>query len=229
MSFFKKGCSMCFSAQASFTASALLALIGIAALMKARHQRPLLLFATIPFLFSIQQLCEGIIWMTDSTSPAGFAHSVATHMYLIFAYLIWPLWMPLSILALEGARWRRFACYTALCVALCFSMFTITQMVQTGFWARIDHSHISYPYYGSNFNFSLASFLYLYATGIPLLASHMRYTWLLAAAVCGSLAFTTHWYHAHVTSIWCFFAAILSALIFLVVSTEVNKNRARKK
>lgn len=220
---------MCFSTQASFTASGFLALIGIAALTKARHQRSLLLFATIPFLFSIQQLCEGIIWMTDPTNSGGFIHSAATHMYLIFAYLVWPLWMPLSILALEDARWRRFACYTALCAALCFGAYTITQMAQTGFWARIDHGHIAYPYYGSSFNFSWASFLYLSATMIPLLSCRLRYTWLLAAAACSSLALTTHWYHAHVTSLWCFFAALLSAIALLIVSTEVNKNHARKK
>ena len=53
---------MCFSASASFGASALLGVIGTVAVVKAKttSQR---LFAVIPFIFSIQQLTEGLLWV----------------------------------------------------------------------------------------------------------------------------------------------------------------------
>ncbi len=53
---------MCFSAQASFGASAVLGIMGIYALRKAKQQERFL--AMVPLLFAIQQACEGIVWVT---------------------------------------------------------------------------------------------------------------------------------------------------------------------
>ena len=55
---------MCFSASASFIAGTSLSAVGVAALRntKARSEQPL---AAIPLLFGIQQLAEGVIWLTD--------------------------------------------------------------------------------------------------------------------------------------------------------------------
>jgi hypothetical protein len=51
----KKEIFMCFSAAASFTASSVLALIGIMALLKTQGNRRLLPAASIPLIFGIQQ------------------------------------------------------------------------------------------------------------------------------------------------------------------------------
>ena len=54
---------MCFSASASFVAGVSLTAIGVATVRKAEGpaERP---FAMIPLLFGIQQLTEGVIWLT---------------------------------------------------------------------------------------------------------------------------------------------------------------------
>jgi hypothetical protein len=51
---------MCFSASASFGAGIVLAVIGVATIKK-REQPSQIYFATIPFLFSIQQVSEGFL------------------------------------------------------------------------------------------------------------------------------------------------------------------------
>jgi len=56
---------MCFSASASFIAGASLFAVGVATLKRARA-RAELPFAMIPLLFGIQQLTEGVIWLTFS-------------------------------------------------------------------------------------------------------------------------------------------------------------------
>ena len=54
---------MCFSATASFSAGAVL--LGIGALtVKSSHRRREMPLAAIPLLFAIQQLTEGVIWLT---------------------------------------------------------------------------------------------------------------------------------------------------------------------
>ena len=60
---------MCLSATTSFSAAALLLGIGTLTLRSAlaAHQPRALLFASIPILFAIQQLIEGVIWLTFTT------------------------------------------------------------------------------------------------------------------------------------------------------------------
>jgi len=56
---------MCFSASASFIAGMSLSAIGVAALRntEARTEQPL---AMMPLLFGVQQLTEGVTWLTFS-------------------------------------------------------------------------------------------------------------------------------------------------------------------
>ena len=56
---------MCFSATASFIAGTTLSVVGVAAL-KRTEAKTELPFAAIPLLFGIQQLIEGVIWLTFS-------------------------------------------------------------------------------------------------------------------------------------------------------------------
>ena len=54
---------MCFSSNASFGASAVLAVVGVVAIAKAKNT-PGRLFAAIPIIFSIQQFAEGMLWLS---------------------------------------------------------------------------------------------------------------------------------------------------------------------
>lgn len=218
---------MCFSAQASFTASAILALIGLIAVIKARHNLSLIPLATIPFIFAIQQLCEGIIWTSATHNPNGLTHITATYCYIFFAYFFWPIWIPFAMLVTESDGWRKAFCYSGLFAGLCFAIYRIIQISNYGVWSHIADCHIAYPTYDSDNKFMIPTLLYLYATAIPLLASRMRYTWLLSGAWAGSLLFTTFWYPAHIVSTWCFFAAIISILITLIVHTQMKNDSKR--
>ena len=58
---------MCFSATASFGASAVLGTLGVITVAKAKT-KPQKFFGTIPLLFSIQQLTEGLLWVSLTLS-----------------------------------------------------------------------------------------------------------------------------------------------------------------
>ena len=99
---------MCFSATASFSAGALL--LGIGALTLrwalATRQRRALPFAAIPMLFAIQQLIEGVIWLTFRVD-APLLNSVLTHVYSFFSHVLWPVYVPVAVLLMEPNGWRR--------------------------------------------------------------------------------------------------------------------------
>jgi hypothetical protein len=54
---------MCFSATASFGAAVVLGTIGIVAMSKA-GTKPQRLLAAIPLIFAVQQVTEGLIWLS---------------------------------------------------------------------------------------------------------------------------------------------------------------------
>jgi hypothetical protein len=84
---------MCFSAPASFAGSAIIGGIGAAAQKKVvqPNQR---LFALIPLLFAVQQLAEGILWITLASGAYQTLENIATYVFLVPALVLWLLWCP---------------------------------------------------------------------------------------------------------------------------------------
>ena len=76
---------MCFSATASFSAGAVLLGLGALTLKSARRPRELL-YAAIPLLFAIQQLSEGVIWLTFRYETPQL-NVVMTHVYSFFSHV----------------------------------------------------------------------------------------------------------------------------------------------
>ncbi len=70
---------MCFSASVSFAASALLGGSGIVAIKKSESPR-MLAFASLPIIFGVQQLTEGILWLTFSNPELGYWHHASISM-----------------------------------------------------------------------------------------------------------------------------------------------------
>lgn len=95
---------MCFSATASFTASAVLGFVGAATLIKTQNKKAWLL-AAVPMLFSLQQFVEGLLWLSlknhsEYTLPL-------TYIFLFFALLLWPIYVPIMALVMEPKKIRR--------------------------------------------------------------------------------------------------------------------------
>src|SRR5687767_12886897 len=92
---------MCFSAEASFGLSAALVPAGAFCLATAHRtqNRPYLPVAIVPLAFGIQQFCEGLVWVGLGQGNDGLVDASA-FAYLFFALLLWPVWMPLSVLVL---------------------------------------------------------------------------------------------------------------------------------
>ncbi|MGZ5219533.1 MAG: hypothetical protein ACXWC7_05630, partial [Chitinophagaceae bacterium] len=72
---------MCFSAGASFGASALLGVIGAVTITKAKTI-PQRLFATIPLVFAVQQLSEGMLWLSLKNPALEAGQSFFTYAFL---------------------------------------------------------------------------------------------------------------------------------------------------
>ena len=91
---------MCFSANASFAASGVIGMIGLATLRHVREPREIL-FASVPMLFAVHQFTEGLVWLglEGGIGPAALGH--ATFLYMLYAQGVLPFLMPLAVLFME--------------------------------------------------------------------------------------------------------------------------------
>lgn len=199
---------MCFCASASFAASAGLAVVGAASVKLSRKGERL--FAVVPLLFALQQFIEGSQWMATHPSIASL---VLGYAFLFFAFLLWPVAVPIAVYQLEKdlhlhslLRWMIGAggvVSFSLLIALLSQPLTITILPK-----GIDYN-IATPLGW------VGVLLYLGATIGPLtISSHPRIRWFGAAVTLAIIA-SAWFYRATFISVWCFFSAVLSALIYL--------------
>ena len=202
---------MCFSATASFTAGAALLVVGTFTTSRARHAAELP-FALIPVLFGVQQLIEGTLWLTF-TDQVPHANAVLTHFYSLFSHVLWPVYVPIAVLLLEPERWRQ-KVLTGISVAgaavgLYLMYFLITEPITSAVVGR----HISYA--SPHFYVAAVMTLYVLATCVSSLVSSCKTIRFFGAAtfvaLVGAYVFYAFWF----ISVWCFFAALLSAIVVL--------------
>ena len=202
---------MCFSATASFSAAALLLGIGALTLKSASRPRELP-FAAIPLLFAVQQLVEGVIWLTFSRE-VPLLNSVMTHVYSFFSHVLWPIYVPLAVLLLEPTGWRRRTLVAFAAVGVAVGAYLLYVLLAFPVVSRPISQHIEYV--SPHFLAAVTMALYLVSTALsPLLSTHrmVQVFGVLALLSFGAAyAFYASWF----ISVWCFFAALLSAVIYL--------------
>ena len=89
---------MCFSASASFTASAVLVPLGLYSHhLATRHERPdYKPLALVPFFFGVQQFVEGLEWTAIDRGTIEPLATIGGLGFLFFAYCFWIIWIPWS-------------------------------------------------------------------------------------------------------------------------------------
>ncbi|MFC1846537.1 DUF6629 family protein [Chloroflexota bacterium] len=208
---------MCFSAGASFAAGAVLSAVGVATHRKARKpsQR---LFAIIPLLFGLQQFTEGALWVTLKSGGYDWIQNAATYIFLITALVVWPVVVPLSMWFMEKAEKRKKILSGLIAIGVMVSLFYALCLIFYDVTPRINSFHIQYVH---NFPLSLSiivSLFYPAATVAPLFVSSIRRMWLFGVLVSASWLVTAIFYAGYLTSVWCFFAALISIVIYWILS-----------
>ena len=202
---------MCFSATASFVAGTSLSAIGIATL-KSTSDRTEIPFAMIPLFFGIQQLVEGVIWFTF-THDALALRQVMTYVYSVFSHVFWPIYVPLAIGILEMARWRKKVLAGFEVAGLVAGLYLLYFIVTRPLVAEVVSRHIVYD--SPHFYIVPVMVLYLAATCVSAFFSSHRFVKLFG--VLSLLSFLAAYviYAQALVSVWCFFAAALSVLLFV--------------
>ena len=202
---------MCFSATASFTAGAVLLGLGTLTLRSARRPRELM-FAAIPLLFAVQQLTEGVIWLTFRYD-APLLNTVMTQVYAFFSHVLWPAWIPLAVLLMEAPGRRHRVLLTLVGAGAAVGAYLLYVLVTFPAVSRPTGQHIEYL--SPHFFAAEVMTLYLLATTVSPLVSTHGVVKVFGALALLSFGAAYYFYTTWFISVWCFFAAVLSSTILL--------------
>lgn len=208
---------MCFSAGASFAGGAVLSAIGVATMRKVQQpsQR---LFASIPMLFAFQQFAEGVVWLTLKSGDHAVIQSAAGNFFLLMALVVWPSMMPMAVMKLEQDSKRKKIITGFLAAGIIVSLYYAFCMLSFNVKPTVNGFHVQYV---NDFPKSLgfvAFGLYILATIVPLFISTVKRMSLFGILVFLSCLITGVFYKEFLTSVWCFFAALISVIIYFIVN-----------
>ena len=206
---------MCFSATASFGSAVLLLPAGIYCVGEAaRKDRRYLALAVLPLAFSIQQFCEGAVWL-ELANGTGAPPRGAELAYLFFALAFWPFWLPFSVAWFDREHRRLDVLLAAVGFAIGLSLYVpIATRADRFLSVTVSHHSIRYdlviipalravPLFASRL-------IYLITVALPLLLCTDRGLRLFGVAILGSGIISQMIFQYAYLSVWCLFAALLS-------------------
>jgi hypothetical protein len=213
---------MCFSADVSAGAAAALLPVGGYCLATAwRKNRSYLLLAAMPLLFGLQQLCEARLWNALDHGDTGPIRAPSL-MFLFFALVLWPVWVPLAAAAIEPPGHKRLALFALAAGGLLFGVLyyapaaTNNELTPAVVGHSIRYDFSAVPATRSNWWWVLPA-LYLAAVCVPPLVSRNRLLRPLGIALVFVAAVTYVLFASAFASVWCFFVAILALYLALIL------------
>ena len=204
---------MCFSPQADVGGGLVICAIGIDAVRHVRRRREFLALAWIPLLLGAHQFIEALVWLwLQGHVPRGIGH-VALWAYLLIAFVVLPVFVPLAVIALEPTRRRKLMMVPFALTGTVIAVILFAAMARGPVSVNLAPHHLSYGIRVSDGLLIIA--LYVVAVCGPLLMSGYR-----NVVVFGAVNFVAVIVIARLTisgfaSIWCAWAAVSSAAITL--------------
>lgn len=207
---------MCFSEKASFSAAILLTVVSGACFAAAGKKTKYYPLAAIPLFCALQQYAEGFQWLyfkRDWGTPEVL--NAARQVFVFIAYCLWPAWIPLSLYTPEMIPDRK----------KCLFLFSLAGGAYAFYNALTVFPHSSTAINNSIYYFTPIPYAalgpYLIFVILPWFISSLPKTSLIGLAFFISVLIATFFYAATFTSVWCFFAALVSSLIFLALKEKI--------
>lgn len=204
---------MCFSPQADVLGGLVICAIGVDAVRHIRQRRDFLALAWIPLLLGVHQLIEALVWLwLQGHVPRGIGQ-VALWAYLLIAFIVLPVFVPLAVIALEPTRRRKQMMAPFASIGAAVAAVLLTAMVRGPVGVRLAPYHLAYSLRMPDGFWIVA--LYVVAVCGPLLVSGYRNVALFGVVNLIAVIIIARLTVSGFASVWCGWAAISSAAITL--------------
>ncbi|MBW0151480.1 MAG: hypothetical protein KXJ53_09740 [Phenylobacterium sp.] len=205
---------MCLSAPVSFAAAAILIPAGAGTVWTAlRRDRRYAALAALPALFGLQQLMEGIVWITGAHGPPGASESFSL-AYMFFAWIAWPVWVPVSVYFIEPYRRRSAYLVFAVVGGMLGSIQYLPYFAHEG-WLSVTLLENAVVYRDEELLDAIIGrpqtyLLYVTVLIVPLVMSSDRDVRVFGGLVAAVLAVTVGFFQWAYISVFCFGGAVAS-------------------
>lgn len=215
---------MCFSATASFTAGAVLLPLGLYCIKDTiSWNKSLIPFSFFPLIFAIQQVIEGLIWLSLENDVE--AH-LPVYGFLFFSHLFWLFWVPFSAWMLEKDEFKKKLLFYCILAGLSFGLTLTIPFILNDNWFSVSIVNRSIYYettliYDEFMPREFVQLIYTLIVVSPLLFSSLKMVKIFGLMILMSIFFVDYYYNYAFISVWCYFSAILS--IHLIVMLHRSK------
>ena len=213
---------MCFSATASFVAGTTLSVLGVATLRTTRS-RSEAAFAAIPLLFGIQQIVEGVLWLSFGFD-APQLNVAMTYLFSLFSHVLWPVFVPFAIGLMETVAWRRRVIWGFQAVGLAVGMYLLYLILE---FPVTSVALANIVYVSPHFYKIPVMLLYLAATCVSCFFSSIDTVRIFGALALLLFAVASLFFNLALFSVWCFFSALLSLIIYFHFRRNADQARVR--
>ena len=166
----------------------------------------------MPLIFAVQQAIEGALWLQLSGGSSKEAVAALSLSFLVFAKVLWPAYIAPAVLLIEPDPRRRRVLYAIAALGCTISIYMLNRLMENPPAAAVCGYSIDYG--GHENALSWQSFLYLLCTCVPLLLSSSRAVRTFGTVIAAGFLVSAATYFATFISVWCFFAAAGSALLY---------------
>jgi hypothetical protein len=208
---------MCFSEEVSFITAGTLAAVSAGCFYLAGRRKEFYALAAIPFFFALQQAAEGVQWLVfKKIWGTGAELSSGRDLFLFIAYVVWPFWIPFSLLVAENQTGRQRWLQLLLSLGLIVSLYAGWKILFFPVDSSVKNQSIHYSVDVGR----LWIWPYFAATILPWFVSSLPFTTLWGVVLAIGAFIASYYYYIDFVSIWCFFAALVSVLVLLILKTR---------
>lgn len=216
---------MCFSPQASFIASAFLTVVTVFSYFKLsrcqnRDNRQCISLLMVPLGFALQQFSEGFVWLSLLHNYSTWVLNLSTYTFMFFAFIFWPAYVPACLYHLEQNDIRKDVLRVFRLIGYITAALLFVRMLYFGIHAQLANCHIMYTSNLAELSWFMAAVVmagYLIATVGSLMVSSVPRIRFLGILIGCAYLITYLFYINYLISVWCFFSALVSLLMYRIV------------
>ena len=206
-------CDVCFAPQADLVGGVVVGAIGVDAFRHLRGRNNHLLLAGVPLLLGAHQLDEAFVWWGIEGHVPHDVGRVALWIYLLIAFVVLPIFLPLAVLALEPTAERRWRMAPFIALGAGVSTVLLVAMLRAPINATEHPYHVAYTI-DINHGGVVVAF-YVVAVCGALLFSGYRHIAIWGLANLVAVAILARITLDGLASLWCGYAAISAGAIAL--------------
>jgi hypothetical protein len=187
--------------------------IGIDACRHLRGRSNYLLLAATPLLLGAHQIDESLVWWSLQGHVPHLAGRIATWIYLVIAFVVVPILVPLAILRLQPTARRQLVIAPFVVLGAAVAADLLATMLRGPVTVKLGSYHLAYSI-GLRHGLVVIG-LYIVATCGSLLFSGYRHILIFGLANVVAVVILARLTADGFASLWCFYAALASGAISL--------------